>query len=49
MRLRNVPGSREDIANSEFVIQEAEKHKGEISSFFPVNRIFDTLKSNITL
>lgn len=38
MRLRNVPGSREDIANSEFVIQEAEKHKGEISSFFPVKQ-----------
>jgi len=38
MRLRNVPGSREDIANSEFVIQEAEKHKGEIFSFFPVKQ-----------
>lgn len=35
MRLRNVPGSREDIANSEFVIQDAEKHRGEISSLFP--------------
>ena len=35
MRLRNVPGSREDIANSEFVIQNPEKHKGEISSLFP--------------
>lgn len=38
MRLRNVPGSREDIANSEFVIQEAEKHKGEIASFFPTKQ-----------
>lgn len=38
MRLRNVPGSREYIANSEFVIQEAEKHKGEIFSFFPVKQ-----------
>ena len=35
MRLRNVPGSREDIANSEFVIQDAEKYRGEISSLFP--------------
>lgn len=35
MRLRNVPGSREDIANSEFVIQNPEKHKGEIVSLFP--------------
>lgn len=35
MRLRNVPGSREDIANSEFVIQNPEKHRGEISSLFP--------------
>ena len=38
MRLRNVPGSRDDIANSEYVIHEPEKHKGEISSFFPVNQ-----------
>ena len=35
MRLRNVPGSREDIANSEFVIQNPEKHRGEIVSLFP--------------
>ena len=35
MRLRNVPGSREDIANSEFVIQNPENHRGEISSLFP--------------
>ena len=35
MRLRNVPGSREDIANSEFVIQNPEKHRGEIISLFP--------------
>ena len=35
MRLRNVPGSREDIANSESVIQDAEKYRGEISSLFP--------------
>ena len=35
MRLRNVPGSREDIANSEFVIQNPEKHRGEIASLFP--------------
>ena len=35
MRLRNVPGSREDIANSEFVIQNPEKHKGKIVSLFP--------------
>ena len=38
MRLRNVPGSRDDIANSEYVIHEPEKHKGEISSFFPINQ-----------
>ena len=35
MRLRNVPGSREDIANSDFVIQNPEKHRGEIVSLFP--------------
>ena len=35
MRLRNVQGSREDIANSEFVIQNPENHRGEISSLFP--------------
>ena len=35
MRLRNVPRSREDIANSEFVIQNPEKHRGEIVSLFP--------------
>ena len=35
MRLRNVPGSREDIANSEFVIQNPEKHKGKIVSLLP--------------
>ena len=35
MRLRNVPGSREDIANSEFVIQNPEKHRGKIVSLFP--------------
>ena len=35
MRLRYVPGSREDIANSEFVIQNPENHRGEISSLFP--------------
>ena len=35
MRLRNVPDSREDIANSEFVIQNPEKHRGEIASLFP--------------
>ena len=38
MRLRNVPGSREDIANSEFVIQNPEKYRGEISSLFPSNQ-----------
>lgn len=38
MRLRNVPGSRDDIANSEYVIQEPEKHKGEISSLFSVRQ-----------
>ena len=35
MRLRNVPGSRENIAESNFVIQEPEKHKGKIKDFFP--------------
>ena len=35
MRLRNVPGSREDIAESSFVIQEPEKHKGKIKELFP--------------
>ena len=35
MRLRNVPRSREDIANSEFVIQNPGKHRGEIVSLFP--------------
>lgn len=38
MRLRNVPGSRDDIANSEYVIHEPEKHKGEIASLFPVKQ-----------
>ena len=38
MRLRNVPGSRNDIANSEYVIHEPEKHKGEIASLFPVKQ-----------
>ena len=38
MRLRNVPGSREDIANSRFVIQNPEKYRGEISSLFPSNQ-----------
>ena len=35
MRLRNVPGSRENIAESSFVIQEPEKYKGKIQDFFP--------------
>lgn len=38
MRLRNVPGSRNDIANSEYVIHEPEKHKGEIAFLFPVKQ-----------
>lgn len=38
MRLRNVPGSRDDIANSEYVIHEPEKHKGEVSLSFPVKQ-----------
>ena len=38
MRLRNVPGSRDDIANSEHVIHEPEKHKGEVSLSFPVKQ-----------
>lgn len=38
MRLRNVPGSRENIAESSFVIQEPEKYKGKIQDFFPAKQ-----------
>ena len=38
MRLRNVPGSRENIAESSFVIQEPEKYKGKIQDFFPAEQ-----------
>ena len=34
MRLRNVKGSRETIANNEYVIQEPEKYKGNWKSVF---------------
>jgi len=34
MRLRNVKGSRETIANNEYVIQEPEKYKGKWKSVF---------------
>ncbi len=35
MRLRNVKGSRENIATSEFVIHEPEKWKGRLQTLFP--------------
>ncbi len=35
MRLRNVKGSRENIAASEFVIHEPEKCKGKLKMLFP--------------
>jgi len=34
MRLRNVPGSRETIAESEFTVNEPEKYKGNWHKFF---------------
>lgn len=34
MRLRNISGSREVIANSKYVIQNAEEQKGKIQDFF---------------
>ncbi|MGI6010668.1 MAG: tRNA (guanosine(46)-N7)-methyltransferase TrmB [Ruminococcus sp.] len=35
MRLRNIPGSREIIAQSEYVIQEPQKEKGKWNTRFP--------------
>lgn len=37
MRLRNVKGSREEIANNIFVVQEPEKYKGKWSEIFKNN------------
>lgn len=34
MRLRNISGSREMIADSEYVIQDAENQKGKIKTYF---------------
>ena len=35
MRLRNIPGAKDAILESPFVIQEPEKNKGKWSSVFP--------------
>ena len=40
MRLRNIPGSREVIAESPFVIQEPEKCKGNWNMFFKMTILF---------
>ena len=34
MRLRNISGSREIIADSKYVIQDAENQKGKIRTYF---------------
>lgn len=34
MRLRNISGSREQVAESRFVVQEPECHKGAWKEFF---------------